>query len=229
GEGDEGIVVRSGRQGRRDRVRGEKWRGRFREGSIGRARLEVVGAGTDASVALEYLATARAEGVRAEILRLASGARAARQAASNPEGAATPGGTAPASARAQLVGSMNEGVNGLLAGVDLQDVVPESVVKIPAGRLIGSQLISGLLWLVFFGVIFAIAIGSTLIGILVDGDPDGGIVLLGIGLGMGVPMVIAVVGITWAQISKSLRYSIAPTPDGVRITYGLLTTVTETL
>ncbi|WP_258546294.1 PH domain-containing protein, partial [Microbacterium sp. H6] len=38
-----------------------------------------------------------------------------------------------------------------------------------------------------------------------------------------------VVGITWAQISKSLRYSIAPTPDGVRITYGLLTTVTETL
>jgi len=124
---------------------------------------------------------------------------------------------------------MNEGVNGLLAGVDLQDVVPESVVKIPAGRLIGSQLISGLLWLVFFGVIFAIAIGSTLIGILVDGDPDGGVVLLGIGLGMGVPMVIAVVGITWAQISKSLRYSIAPTPDGVRITYGLLTTVTETL
>ncbi len=107
---------------------------------------------------------------------------------------------------------MNEGVNGLLAGVDLQDVVPESVVKIPAGRLIGSQLISGLLWLVFFGVIFAIAIGSTLIGVLIDGDPDGGIVLLGIGLGMGVPMLIAVVGITWAQISKSLRYSIAPPP-----------------
>lgn len=224
-----GIIFRSHRRAPLDRVQGVNLTRPFPARIIGLAKLEVVGAGTDANVALEYLATPRAEGVRAEILRLASGARAARHAALDPQGAATPGGTAPASTRAQLVGSMNEGFNGLLAGVDLQDVVPESVVKIPAGRLIGSQLISGLLWLVFFGVIFAIAIGSTLIGILVDGDPDGGIVLLGIGLGMGVPMVIAVVGITWAQISKSLRYSIAPTPDGVRITYGLLTTVTETL
>lgn len=224
-----GIIFRSHRRAPLDRVQGVNLTRPFPARIIGLAKLEVVGAGTDANVALEYLATPRAEGVRAEILRLASGARAARHAALDPQSGATSGGTAPATARAQLVGSMNEGVNGLLAGVDLQDVVPESVVKIPAGRLIGSQLISGLLWLVFFGVIFAIAIGSTLIGILVDGDPDGGVVLLGIGLGMGVPMVIAVVGITWAQISKSLRYSIAPTPDGVRITYGLLTTVTETL
>ena len=224
-----GIIFRSHRRAPLDRVQGVNLTRPFPARIIGLAKLEVVGAGTDANVALEYLATPRAEGVRAEILRLASGARAARHAALDPQGAATPDGSAPTSARAQLVGSMNEGVNGLLAGVDLQDVVPESVVKIPAGRLIGSQLISGLLWLVFFGVIFAIAIGSTLIGVLIDGDPDGGIVLLGIGLGMGVPMLIAVVGITWAQISKSLRYSIAPTPDGVRITYGLLTTVTETL
>ena len=224
-----GIIFRSHRRAPLDRVQGVNLTRPFPARIIGLAKLEVVGAGTDANVALEYLATPRAEGVRAEILRLASGARAARHAALDPQSAATPGGSAPTSARAQLVGSMNEGVNGLLAGVDLQDVVPESVVKIPAGRLIGSQLISGLLWLVFFGVIFAIAIGSTLIGVLIDGDPDGGIVLLGIGLGMGVPMLIAVVGITWAQISKSLRYSIAPTPDGVRITYGLLTTVTETL
>ncbi|QXE31469.1 PH domain-containing protein [Microbacterium paraoxydans] len=224
-----GIIFRSHRRAPLDRVQGVNLTRPFPARIIGLAKLEVVGAGTDANVALEYLATPRAEGVRAEILRLASGARAARHAALDPQNGATSGGTAPVTARAQLVGSMNEGVNGLLAGVDLQDVVPESVVKIPAGRLIGSQLISGLLWLVFFGVIFAIAIGSTLIGILVDGDPDGGVVLLGIGLGMGVPMVIAVVGITWAQISKSLRYSIAPTPDGVRITYGLLTTVTETL
>ncbi|WP_307805116.1 PH domain-containing protein [Microbacterium sp. BLY] len=227
-----GIIFRSHRRAPLDRVQGVNLTRPFPARIIGLAKLEVVGAGTDANVALEYLATARAEGVRAEILRLASGARAARHAALNPGAPgvpAAPNPSAPTSTRAQLVGSMNEGVNGLLAGVDLQDVVPESVVKIPAGRLIGSQIISGLLWLVFFGVIFAIALGSTLIGILVDGDPDGGIVLLGIGLGMGVPMIIAVVGITWAQISKSLRYSIAPTPDGVRITYGLLTTVTETL
>lgn len=222
-----GIIFRSHRRAPLDRVQGVNLTRPFPARIIGLAKLEVVGAGNDANVELEYLATARAESVRSDILRLASGARAARAAAQNPD--PTAAADAPTSARAQLVGSMNEGVNGLLAGVDLADVVPESVVKIPTGRLVGSQLISGLLWFVFFGAIFAIAFGSALIGMFVDGDTGGGIVLLGLGLGMGVPMVIAVVGITWAQISKSLRYSIAPTPDGVRITYGLLTTVTETL
>ena len=220
-----GIIFRSHRRAPLDRVQGVNLTRPFPARIIGLAKLEVVGAGNDANVELEYLATPRAESVRADILRLASGARAARDAALNPAAAVA----APTSARAQLVGSMNAGVNGLIAGVDLADVVPESVVKIPTGRLVGSQLISGLLWFVFFGAIFAIAIGSALIGMLADGITDGGVVILGLGLGMGVPMVIAVVGITWAQISKSLRYSIAPTPDGVRITYGLLTTVTETL
>ena len=221
-----GIIFRSHRRAPLDRVQGVNLTRPFPARIIGLAKLEVVGAGNDANVELEYLATGRAESVRTSILRLASGARAARQNAADPA-SANP--AAPASVRAQLVGSMNDGVTGLIAGVDLEDVAPESVVKIPAGRLVGSQVISGLLWLVFFGVIFAIAIGSVAIGVLSDGDPEGGLVLLGIGLGMGIPFVIATVGITWAQISKSLRYSIAPTPDGVRITYGLFTTVTETL
>lgn len=226
-----GIVFRSHRRAPLDRVQGVNLTRPFPARIIGLAKLEVVGAGTDSNVELEYLATARAESVRADILRLASGARAARRSAvagaSNPvEDAA---GSAPASARAQLVGSMNEGVNGLIGGVDLADVEPESVVKIPTGRLVGSQLISSVLWLVFFGVIFLAAFGGILIGSVLDGEPLGGFIGLGLGLGIGIPLVVAVVGITWAQISKSLRYSIAPTPDGVRITYGLLTTVTETL
>jgi putative membrane protein len=65
--------------------------------------------------------------------------------------------------------------------------------------------------------------------ILSDGGPDAWFGVLGIALGIGIPFVIAAVAITWAQISKSLRYSIAPTPDGVRITYGLFTTITETI
>lgn len=224
-----GIIFRSHRRAPLDRVQGVNLTRPFPARIIGLAKLEVVGAGNDANVELEYLATSRAESVRADILRLASGARAARNAAMNPGSPQAHGTAVPASARAQLVGSVNAGVNDLLTGVDLADVVPESVVKIPTGRLVGSQLISGLLWVVFFGAIFAIAFGSALIGLLIDGDTDGGVVLLGLGFGMGVPLVIAVIGITWAQISKSLRYSIAPTPDGVRITYGLLTTVTETL
>lgn len=225
-----GIVFRSHRRAPLDRVQGVNLTRPFPARLIGLAKLEVVGAGNDANVDLEYLATNRAEAVRAGILRLASGARAAREAARNPQQAtAGPTAGAHATTRAQLRGSVNDGVTGLIAGVDLADVAPESVVKIPTGRLIGSQLISAVLWLLFFAIVFAVAMGSTIIGMVADGEPGGGLMLLGVGLGVGIPMVIAVVGITWAQISKSLRYSIAPTPDGVRITYGLLTTVTETL
>ncbi|WP_245861458.1 PH domain-containing protein [Microbacterium aurantiacum] len=230
-----GIIFRSHRRAPLDRVQGVNLTRPFPARIIGLAKLEVVGAGTDANVPLEYLATPRAESVRADILRLASGARAARHAAADAASGiagapVVPGAPAvPGSARAQLVGSVNAGVTGLIEGVDLADVAPESVVKIPTGRLVGSQLIAGVLWLLFFGAIFAVAMGSAVIGSIADGDGETGVVVLAIGLGMGIPLIIAAVGITWAQISKSLRYSIAPTPDGVRITYGLLTTVTETL
>src|SRR5690606_30497254 len=163
----------------------------------GLAKLEVVGAGNDANVALEYLATARAESVRADILRLASGARAAREQERT-------GAPAPSGRASQLVGSMNAGVNDLIAGVDLADVAPESVVKIPTGRLVGSQLISAVLWVLFFGAIFVASLAGAYFGMSADGDSSGEIVIamVGIALGMGIPLVIAVVGITWAQISK---------------------------
>ncbi|MGB4137471.1 MAG: PH domain-containing protein, partial [Microbacterium sp.] len=223
-----GIVFRSHRRAPLDRVQGVNLTRPFPARIIGLAKIEVVGAGTDANVDLEYLSTTKAESVRADILRLASGARSARLAAS---AGVVAGGAPTATRREQLVGTMNAGVNDLIAGVDLADVVPESVVKIPTGRLIGSQLTSAVLWLLFFGVIYVVALVSMLIGMSADGTPapEMTIAFLGLSFGMGVPLLIAVVGITWAQISKSLRYSIAPTPDGVRVTFGLFTTVTETL
>ena len=219
-----GIIFRSHRRAPLDRVQGVNLTRPFPARLIGMAKLEVVGAGTDANVALEYLSTSNAEDVRSDILRLASGARAAREARRTGQPV-----TAPSTRRAQLVGSMNEGVNDLIGGVDLADVAPESVVKIPTGRLVGSQLLSGVLWLVFFLILLAIFIAVMLPVALANEDGDGLLILLGAGLGVGVPFFIAAVAITWTQISKSLRYSIAPTPDGVRITYGLFTTTTETI
>ncbi|QGU27803.1 PH domain-containing protein [Microbacterium oryzae] len=218
-----GIVFRSHRRAPLDRVQGVNLTRPFPARLIGMAKLEVVGAGSDANVVLEYLATSRAEDVRADILRLASGARAARAAA-------RAGAPAPATGlRAQVIGHLNEGVSGLIEGVDLTDVAPESVVKIPTGRLVGSQVIGGVIWFVFFLLVFAAVMLGLLPIALANEDGDGLLVLLGAGLGMAVPFVVATAAIVWAQISRSLRYAIAPTPDGVRITFGLFTTVTETL
>ncbi|MFE6995950.1 PH domain-containing protein [Microbacterium sp. NPDC057659] len=222
-----GIVFRSQRRAPLDRVQGVNLTRPFVARLIGLAKVEVVGAGTDANVELEYLATAKAESVRADILRLASGARSARLAAVAGTAPAAP--AAPGTMRQQFVGSVNSGVNDLIAGVDLADVAPESVVKIPTGRLVGSHVINGIVWLVFFGLMFLVVMGSVVISSLADGEVLRSAVVLGIGLAVGVPMVLAAVGIAWAQISRSLRYSIAPTENGIRLTFGLLTTVTETL
>ena len=219
-----GIIFRSQRRAPLDRVQGVNLTRPFPARLIGMAKLEVVGAGTDANVPLEYLSTPKAELVRTEILRLASGARAARESrqAGSPD--------QPGTLRSQLVGSVNAGVTGIIGGVDLADVAPESVVKIPTGRLVGAQLLSGALWLLFFIVLFGIMMAITVPAILSDASgPEATFAILGISFGVGIPLVIATVAITWAQISKSLRYSIAPTPDGVRITYGLFTTITETI
>lgn len=218
-----GLLFRSHRRAPLDRVQGVNLTRPFPARLIGLAKLEVVGAGNDANVPLEYLSTGIAEAVRADILRLAAGARSARLQASG----ATPAPTA----REALIGSMNAGVSGLIEGVDLADVAPESVVKIPAGRLIGSQLVSAVLWVLFFGAIYVVSIIAMYLGMTADGEnpADIALAIVALSLGMGIPLIIAVVGITWAQISKSLRYSIASTPDGVRITFGLLTTITETL
>ena len=227
-----GIVFRSQRRAPLDRVQGVNLTRPFPARLIGMAKLEVVGAGTDANVPLEYLSTTKAETVRADILRLASGARAAREGRqASPAGqGAQPESGAAQRMRSQIVGSMNDGVSGIIGGVDLDDVAPESVVKIPTGRLVGSQLLSGALWLGFFLVLFAIMLAFTIPAILADASgPEATFAILGVTLGVGIPLVIAAVAITWAQISRSLRYSIAPTADGIRITYGLFTTITETI
>jgi len=219
-----GVIFRSHRRAPLDRVQGVNLTRPFPARLIGLAKLEVDGAGNDANVPLEYLSTAKAESVRADILRLASGARHAKEAV---RGSADP--AAARTMRAQLADSMNVGVTGLITGVDLDDVAPEHVLRIPTGRLVGSHVLSGLVWLVFVAVVFGIGMAAVVPAMLADREPGAGIAVVGIALVMGIPLLFAAVAVTWGRIARALRYSIAPTPDGVRITFGLFTTVTETI
>ncbi|MGB4780244.1 MAG: PH domain-containing protein, partial [Microbacterium sp.] len=68
-----GILFRTHRRAPLDRVQGVNLTRPMVARLLGAAKLEVVGAGLDANVKLEYLSTANAEAVRADILRLASG------------------------------------------------------------------------------------------------------------------------------------------------------------
>lgn len=199
-----GVLFRTHRRAPLDRVQGVNLTRPFLARLVGLAKLEVIGAGLDANVKLEYLTTANAETVRGDILRLASG----RQLGSG-------GNEAPAGARvAGAVGAVSAGITGLIEGAEAPVEEPASVVDIPIGRLIGSQVLSGT----------TIALIVVVVAIITGAVSTTGWLLFAV-----VPAAIGF-GAYWLRtLTRSLRYSIAPTRSGVRITYGLLTTVTEIL
>lgn len=200
-----GVLFRTQRRAPLDRVQGVNLTRPMIARLLGAAKLEVVGAGMDANVKLEYLSTANAEAVRADILRLASGRRLAAAQAAERRGV-------PITRAA--AGAVSAGITGLIDGVDADAVEPASVVHIPTGRLIASHLLSGAtIWLL--ALIAAVVVGS------IVGTPW---VLFTL-----VPTMIGFGAYWFRSITRSLRYSIAPTSAGVRITFGLFTTITETL
>jgi putative membrane protein len=223
-----GILFRSHRQARLDRIQGVNIVRPLIPRLFGAAKLEVSVAGQDANVQLAYLGSALADGLRRDILQLASGARAPRPAAdeSLPEGplpaeeaTPVPAGT-PIDAHPGRRQAVNDYANArvgefLAPELDPDAAPPESVVRIPVLRLIGSIVFSGFTVFVVAGII------ALIVSVIVGGSEW---LLIAI-----FPGLIASVGYYISRFTKSLRYSIAGTRDGVRVGFGLLTTSNETL
>lgn len=224
-----GILFRTQRKARLDRIQGINVVRPVLARIFGAAKLDVSVAGHDANVQLAYLGSSLADGLRADVLRLASGVRAAEAEAAAEGGAAAvavgeSGSGAPAGAptaggapsRAAAVGDLvGRRMNEFLAPeLDPNAAPPESVVKIPPLRLLGSLLLSG--FTVFVLVVIAF---------LIWGASSGELWLLIVVL----PGLIGSASFYINRFTKSLRYSIAGTPDGVRVGFGLLSTSNETL
>ncbi|WP_169583149.1 MULTISPECIES: PH domain-containing protein [Microbacterium] len=200
-----GILFRTQRRAPLDRVQGVNLTRPMIARLLGMAKLEVVGAGADSNVKLEYLSTANAEAVRADILRLASGRRLA-DAAASADPSRTDG------RLAALSHTVGRELTGLIEGPEAPVEVPDSVVHIPVGRLVLSHIVS------MSTVALVLATVAVIVGVSL------GVTWL---LFAFVPTLIGFAAYWVRSIVRSLRYSIAPTPDGVRITFGLLTTITE--
>jgi putative membrane protein len=197
-----GILFRTNRKARLDRIQGINIVRPFFARLFGAAKLEINQAGQDANVQLSYLGSAAADDLRREILRLASGTRAA----------------APVSAAAAASGDsiIERRVNELLAPeLDPDAAPPESVVKLDVGRLIGSLVLGSgtIVLLVLVGIIVAIVVFT--------GSLFNALWFIPAAIGVGSQYV--------RRFTKSLRYSIAATPDGIRVGFGLLSTSNETL
>ncbi len=216
-----GVIFRTNRKGRLDRIQGINITRPVIARLFGAAKLEVNVAGQDANVQLYYLGSATADALRAEILRLASGVRGVAIDGVAPAAPAGPGtGDANASLLDRRLAEFTA------PELDPELAAPESIVAMPIGRVIGSSALSGGLVLLILIAILA-GVGAVL-GILLGGDvgllPALAPVLLGF-----IPGLIAVGSYSISRLVKSLRFTVASTPDGVRIGYGLLSTTNETL
>jgi putative membrane protein len=201
-----GILFRTHRKGRLDRIQGINIERPFIPRLFGAAKLEVNVAGQDANVQLDYLGSAAADALRREILRLASGT----QAAAAPTAVAAGGGTASVNS------VVEQRLHELLAPeLDPSEAPIESVVSISIGRVIGSLLLSG------FTLSVVVGAAVVIVGTSVTGE--------GFFLWAVIPGLIAGASYYWSRFTRSLRYTIAGTPDGIRVGYGLLSTANDTL
>ena len=196
-----GLLFRTNRKARLDRIQGINIVRPFFARLFGAAKLEINQAGQDANVQLSYLGSAAADHLRGEILRLASGTRAASVPASQPVAGQT---------------MLDRRVSELLAPeLDPNAAPPESIVNLNLGRLIGSLALSG------STVFLVLAIVAGVAWIATTGDIYA--------LFFVVPGLIGFGSYYVRKFTKSLRYSIAGTPDGIRVGFGLLSTTNETL
>ncbi len=198
-----GVLFRTHRRAPLDRVQGVNLTRPLIARLLGLAKLEVVGAGLDANVKLEYLSGKDADAIRGDILRLASGRRLAA-------------GRAPEDSRSSLArqaaAAVGSGLQGIVDGEDLSDAEPATIVRIPVGRLVASRILSGST-VVLLALVVGIAVTAALSTLWL--------------LFTVIPMFLAFGAYYVRSIARGLRYSIAPTIDGVRVTFGLFTTVSE--
>ncbi|MGX5682244.1 PH domain-containing protein [Schumannella luteola] len=195
-----GILFRTHRRGRLDRIQGINIVRPFLARLVGAAKLEVTVAGQDANIPLAYLSSGAADELRRQILWLASGSARTE---------ATPAGAPAGSIVDQRVAEL------LAPELDPSLAAPESVVKMHPGRLAGSLLLSGTTVFVLIAAAVAISL------IIRTGEA--------FFLFAFVPGIIGIGSFYVTRVTRSLRYSIASTPDGVRVGFGLLSTSNETL
>ncbi len=203
-----GVVFRTNRKARLDRIQGINVGRPLFARLFGAARLEISVAGQDGNVQLAYLGSLAADQLRSEVLRLASGTHVPAAPAAAVSGAAATGAAPTGTVIEQRVAE-------LLAPEFDRTTAGASVVSMHLGRVIGSLVLSNTtVWLV---IIVAAIVSST---------AATGIPFFAFGI---LPMLIGVATFYWSRFVRSLRYTISSSPDGIRIGWGLLSTTNETL
>ncbi len=243
-----GILFRTSRKARLDRIQGVNIDRPLLPRIFGAAKLEVGVAGQDANVQLAYLGSSHTDALRRDILRLASGMR---QNTAAPSGAATGAAAAPvttattAELAADTVGAANgspavhaeasgeprvSGAHGLAASAGAlithraneflaPELDPDAAPPESVVHIPPLRLIASIAASGFTLVLIALAVA---VPIALANQQFW--IIFGF-----VPALIGGASYYINRFTKGLRYTIAGTADGVRVGFGLLSTSNETI
>lgn len=242
-----GVLFRKSRQARLDRVQDINIQRPLIARVVGASKIEIGVAGENANIQLIYVRTRDADGIRAGILQRASGAkRNERQAQAHSQspavhghghGLASPNGAdvgqfagagssggAPIEQKPPTAEQLRTRASEFFAqrveeltSPELApgEAAPQSVVRLPPWRLVVANLVNP--WLI-------VIIVALVAGLIVTFTFGFWWLLFSI-----LPLGAVFLAVTVGQILPSLNYSIAATPDGVRVGRGLLTTSNDTV
>lgn len=197
----EGILNRKHRRAPLGRIQSIEMQKPWLARIFGLAKLEIEQASSDGKVELSFLKADLATALRAEILNRASG----RTADSRPVATAGPGGQP-----GFTTGVRNEFLD---PEADLQQQ-EHTLVSMNAGRLIASSILGFLPWVVIFGVAIGVIVA-------ISGE---WLVLLGF-----IPTFIIGFIAVISNVMGQLRFKVASTRDGIRVSRGLASVTSETI
>ena len=251
-----GIFVRQHRQARIDRVQAVDLRQPLLARFTGLAELKFeVAEGDGTAATLAFLKKTQAEGLRAEIMDLASGRTAWEAAQADSE---DPGNLQAAPAPEGLSGADGpyESPTAPAHGDPAQsseDAAPDSpplaqepereVARVPTGRLIGSVLTG---WgTIILGIMLLFMVGGGVVGLTialstgestwdslmdeVSTDLLPFLATSGLGLSIFLPVVVVTATVYFQQINAGYGFTAIMTQAGLRMRYGLLERTTQTV
>lgn len=198
-EVQQGILVKKHRRAPLARIQAINIQKPWFARLLGACKFEVQQAGNDSNVDLNYLSSSVADALRYQIMDRASG----RSAADAERLAAERG----AAGGASVVDDI------LRPDAEIAHLAPDSLVRIPVQRIALSSLLDGTIaWAVAYLVV-------TLV-VIVGFQQWWAVFAL-------LPGAFAFFVAGMKSLGSKLRYSIAATPDGIRLAYGLASTTTE--
>lgn len=239
-----GVLTKQQRQVRLDRLQSVNLNRTLGARVFGLSVLETSGAGSDSDIKLQYLKKEEAERLRAELLQRASGARRARTEAqlagapvgSHPAPVGAPAGAAPmgmpvpqpAPRQRRTLADFVDAAVLDFSTFDQEQGAEHPVVRVSPRRIAITTMLQFGVIIVLLLAIFAVP-AAILLPQLIDDSSTAAFATFGVLAGIIVPLVFAMIVAGASSLMQNLQYTIAGTPDGIRVGHGVVSQNSDTV